>query len=249
MKRIIDILAALFGLAICGPFLLISMLLLWLQDFGNPFYISNRIGRHNRPFRMLKLRTMIVNADKSGVLSTSATDQRITSLGKFLRRYKLDEIPQLLNVLKGEMSLVGPRPNVSEGVAVYNEMERGLLKVTPGITDIASIVFSDEAEILKGSSDPDGDYDRLIRPYKSRLGLIYVEHHNILLDFKLIWITLLSIVSRQHALLKIQKILIDLGTEQILCEVCLRKQPLAPIPPPNNSPAGINKNSTAVVNY
>src|SRR3972149_7855027 len=156
---------------------------------------------------MIKLRTMVVNADKTGVDSTSAKDPRITAVGRFIRKYKLDELMQLWNVLNGSMSLVGPRPNIKRETDLYTSEEKRLLTVKPGITDFASIVFADENEILKNSQDPDLDYNQLIRPWKSRLGLVYVDKQSFLLDIELIILTILSFFSRQSSLRIIYDIL------------------------------------------
>jgi len=232
VKRLFDIFVSFIGLVIASPILLPVMLAVWLQDFHSPFYVATRIGKDGKPFRMVKLRSMIVNADKAGVDSTSAKDPRITPVGHFIRRYKLDEISQLWNVLKGDMSLVGPRPQVPRDVALYTEAERRLLSVKPGITDIASIVFADEGEILKDSTDPDLDYNRLIRPWKSRLGLLYIDNQSLLLDVRLILLTAMAIVSRKRALAGVQKILDKIGANETLKRVAAREEPLKPYPPP-----------------
>ena len=149
MKRVFDIGFSLFGLLLMSPVLLLFMFLVWIQDYHYPFYIAPRVGRRGKIFQAVKLRSMVVGADKTGVDSTSTEDKRITWIGHIIRRYKLDEFPQLWNVLKGDMSLVGPRPNVEREVTLYTEEERHLLDVRPGITDLASIVFSDEGKIIK----------------------------------------------------------------------------------------------------
>src|SRR5690606_14808845 len=138
MKRLMDILVAGVGLVIASPLLLIVMFLVWRYDRHSPFYIAPRVGRGGRPFRMVKMRSMVVGADKLGVDSTSAEDKRITPIGHFIRRYKIDEMTQLWNVLKGDMSLVGPRPQVQRDVDLYTPAEQRLLDVRPGITDFAS---------------------------------------------------------------------------------------------------------------
>ena len=162
----------------------------------------------------------------------SAKDPRITSVGKFVRKYKLDELPQLINVFKGEMSLVGPRPNVKRETDLYTDVEKGLLDVAPGITDISSIVFSDENDILKDSHDPDIDYNQKIRPWKSRLGLLYIEHRSIVLDLKLIALTATAMLSRDKALSGVVRLLRRLKAEDNLIRVAKRKDPLVPYPPP-----------------
>ena len=173
MKRLFDIFASAVGLLVFAPILLAVMFLVWWQDRRSPFYIAPRVGKDMRPFKMVKLRSMIANADASGVDSTSADDERITPVGHFIRRYKLDEVTQLWNVFKGDMSLVGPRPNVKRETDLYTDEEKRLLSVRPGITDFASIVFADESEILEGREDHDLAYNQLIRPYKSVRAILY----------------------------------------------------------------------------
>jgi lipopolysaccharide/colanic/teichoic acid biosynthesis glycosyltransferase len=226
LKRCFDLLFSAAALLLTAPLLLGVALAIYLQDFHNPLYIANRVGRGGRLFRMVKFRSMVVNADKTGVTSTSATDRRITPVGNFVRRFKLDELVQLWNVANGDMSLVGPRPNVPSGVAVYSEAERRLLTVRPGITDIASIVFADEGEILQGHADADAAYDRLIRPWKSRLGLFYIDNRSLWLDLCLISLTVLAIVSREAALGRVSQMLKDRGAPADLIRVALRREPL-----------------------
>jgi lipopolysaccharide/colanic/teichoic acid biosynthesis glycosyltransferase len=234
MKRLFDIIFSLAGLLLMSPVLLISILLIWLQDFSSPFYIAPRVGRYGKTFRMAKLRSMVAGAEKSGVDSTAATDQRITWVGHLIRRYKLDEFSQLWNVLKGDMSIVGPRPNVQREVVLYTEQECHLLDVRPGVTDLASIVFSDEGDILAGSEDPDLKYNQVIRPWKSRLGLLYVRKRSFLLDLQIIWLTVIAILSRERALRGVQRVLKRMGGDTQLLNVALRKEPLQPYPPPGS---------------
>ena len=144
---------------LASPVLLPVMFLVWWQDRHSPFYVASRVGLDQRPFRMVKLRSMRIGADKSGVDSTSAGDSRITPVGHFIRRYKLDELTQLWNVLIGDMSLVGPRPNVERETRLYTDLEQRLLTVKPGITDYASIVFADEGEILQGQVRQPGVFE------------------------------------------------------------------------------------------
>ena len=160
---------------------------------------------------MVKLRSMVVNADKSGVDSTKASDGRITPVGHFIRRFKLDELTQLLNVFLGDMSMVGPRPNVKRETELYTPEEARLLTVAPGVTDYASIVFADEGEILDGQSDPDIAYNQLIRPGKSLLGLFYVDKRSLGVDVLLCLLTALAIVSRPRALQGVQQLLASQG--------------------------------------
>ena len=229
-KRLFDIGMSALGLVCTSPILVFTGLAIFLYDFGSPFYIATRVGRNGRPFRMVKFRSMVVKADRSGVTSTSATDSRITPIGRFVRKCKLDELVQLWNVLMGEMSLVGPRPNVPSGVAAYTTEELCLLEVQPGITDFASIIFADEGEILRGRPDPDLAYDQLIRPWKSRLGLFYVSKRSLTLDLKLIVLTLYALLSRGMALGKLHLLLRRLGAPDDLAEIALRRNPLMPQP-------------------
>jgi lipopolysaccharide/colanic/teichoic acid biosynthesis glycosyltransferase len=232
MKRVVDFLVSFFGLLLFSPLLIIVLFLIWINDFGNPFYVAPRVGLNERVFKMYKLRSMIVNADKTGVDSTSNNDMRITKVGKFIRKFKLDEISQLINVLIGDMSLVGPRPNVKSETDLYTAREKELLKTRPGITDISSIVFSDEGEILTRYEDPDIAYNQFIRPWKSRLGLIYVQKSNLLLDFELIILTVVAIISKKIALRRIVNILKNLNVDNELVVIASRQSNLYAFPPP-----------------
>jgi lipopolysaccharide/colanic/teichoic acid biosynthesis glycosyltransferase len=232
MKRMLDIVLASIGLLFASPVLLPVMFLIWWQDKHSPFYIAPRTGKDERPFRMVKLRSMVMHADKSGVDSTAANDRRITAVGRFVRRYKLDELTQLWNVLKGDMSLVGPRPNVERETRMYTPLEKRLLSVRPGITDYASIVFSDEGDILKDRPDPDVAYNQLIRPYKGQLGLFYIAHSSLALDLKLILLTAVAIASRARALRGVVRDLQQRGAAAELIRVAARQSPLEPAPPP-----------------
>jgi lipopolysaccharide/colanic/teichoic acid biosynthesis glycosyltransferase len=232
MKRALDIAVAAAGLLAASPLLAVVLFLVWRQDGHTPFYFGMRVGRDGRPFRMVKIRSMTVNADRSGVNSTAGDDRRITPVGAFVRRWKLDELTQLWNVLRGEMSLVGPRPQVAADVARYTAVERGLLAARPGITDFASIVFADEGDILRGQAEPDLAYNQLIRPLKSRLGLFYAEHRTIAVDLALVALTVIGIVSRQRALAGVAGLLRRLGAPADLVEAARRTMPLRPAPPP-----------------
>jgi lipopolysaccharide/colanic/teichoic acid biosynthesis glycosyltransferase len=206
--------------------------LIWLQDRHSPFYVAPRIGRGGRPFRMIKLRSMIIRADLTGVDSTAKDDPRVTSLGRTIRSLKLDELLQLWNVLRGDMSVVGPRPQVERDVRLYTEVERHLLDVWPGITDFASIVFADEGEILAGAADPDLRYNQVIRPWKSRLGLHYIAHATFWLDVRLVAATALTAISRSLALRWIATMLVQTGADPELIVVARREVSLTPAPPP-----------------
>jgi len=234
MKRLFDILASLLGLIVLSPVLLVFMYLVYRQDRHSPFYVASRVGKDGLMFKMLKLRSMSVNADKSGVDSTSVDDIRITPIGHKIRKYKLDEFTQLWNVLIGDMSLVGPRPNVASDTNLYTDIERGLLAVRPGITDFSSIVFSDEGEILEGKDNPDLAYNQLIRPWKSRLGLAYIENQSFLLDLQLIFYTIVAIISKPTALIWVAKKLNNLNVDADTVRVSKREVDLFPFPPPGS---------------
>jgi lipopolysaccharide/colanic/teichoic acid biosynthesis glycosyltransferase len=240
-KRLFDVVLASCGLVLASPLLAIVSIAIFLYDFHNPLYIASRIGRGSRPFRMVKFRSMVVKADTTGVTSTSATDSRITPVGRFVRQFKLDELVQLWNVLKGDMSFVGPRPNVPSGVAVYTPLERRLLDVAPGITDFASIVFADEGEILREYPDADAAYDRLIRPRKSELGLFYVDNRSLWIDLQLIALTILAVASRPTALKRVHRLLLRLRAPAELAYLALRREPLTPRSPPGCDTAAISQ--------
>ncbi len=235
IKRVFDIVISGFGLVLVSPILLPVMFLVWWQDKHSPFYVAPRVGLYGQTFKMVKLRSMIVNADRSGVDSTGANDRRITPVGHFIRRFKLDELTQLWNVLIGDMGLVGPRPNVQRETDLYTPVERGLLNVKPGITDFASIVFSDEGDILKDQADADIAYNQLIRPGKSLLGLFYIAHQSLWLDIKLCLLTVVAILSRERALVGIQAVLSDLNAPGKLRGLASRSTPLRPMPPPGGN--------------
>jgi lipopolysaccharide/colanic/teichoic acid biosynthesis glycosyltransferase len=232
MKRVFDLFGSIAGLVIASPILIPVMIIVWYQDKHSPFYVAERVGLNKKSFKMYKLRSMVINADKSGVDSTGANDSRITPVGHFIRRYKLDELSQLFNVLIGDMSLVGPRPNVRRETDLYTHAEMRLLQVKPGITDFASIVFSDEGEILKHSNNPDLLYNQLIRPGKGYLGLFYIENQSFFLDIKLCILTVIAIFSRSVALRGVVVTLKKLRASDFLLHLASRKCPLEPMPPP-----------------
>jgi len=234
IKRFFDVVASLFGLIVFSPILLLVIFLVWRQDMKYPFYVAPRVGKYGRVFKMIKLRSMVVDADKSGIDSTSTNDNRITPIGYFIRNYKLDEITQLWNVLIGDMSLVGPRPNIKRETDLYTSTEKKLLLVKPGITDFSSIVFSDESEIIEGEDDPDLAYNQLIRPWKSRLGLIYIDNQSVILDLKLIFYTIVAIVSKQKALDWVVLKMKMIGVDSDVLNISKRDMDLYPFPPPGS---------------
>jgi len=234
MKRLFDVIVSFFGLGITTPILLSALLVIWLHDFKSPFYISTRIGKSGRPFRMVKLRSMMTGADAVGIDSTSEHDPRVTPFGWVIRKSKLDELPQLWNVLKGDMSIVGPRPNVERETRLYTQVERDLLSVRPGITDFSSIVFSDLGEILGSRSDPDIAYNQLIRPWKSKFGLLYIQRQTMTVDLMLIWLTVVAIFSRKAALNRVVNWLQSAGAPEDLVSIARRDSELVPHPPPGS---------------
>ncbi len=194
IKRLFDIFFSGLGLIILSPILLVVAAIIKFYDWGPIFYRGERTGLHGKIFRIFKFRTMIVDAEKTGVSSTSKEDPRVTPIGRFLRKTKFDEITQLINVLKGEMSFVGPRPEVKKFTDLYTDKEKVLLNIKPGMTDYASLWDINEAETLKGSTDPDKDYFEKIRPEKIRLQLKYVKEMSLWTDIKIIFKTLFEMI-------------------------------------------------------
>ena len=226
-KRVFDLVFSLIILIPFSPVLIIVLIAVWLGDGKSPFYFAERVGKNNSDFTMIKIRSMRVDADKSGVNSTSTDDKRITTVGYFIRRFKLDEISQFLNVIQGSMSIIGPRPNTRKwGVDLYTDEEMRLLSVKPGITDFSSIVFSDEGDILLGKSNPDSYYNEFIRPWKSRLSLLNINNSNFVLDIRLCLVTSISVFSRKFALKKLNFILSTLDCDSDLIMVASRDRPL-----------------------
>jgi lipopolysaccharide/colanic/teichoic acid biosynthesis glycosyltransferase len=196
LKRAFDFVSSLLGLILVSPVLVTIAILIKKEDGGPVFYRGARVGRFGKTFRIFKFRTMVVNAEKLGGPSTADDDPRVTKMGKFIRKYKLDELPQVINVLKGEMSVVGPRPEVQMYVDMFKEEEKIILSVRPGITDWASIWNPDEGAILAGSPDPEKTYMEKIRPEKIRLQLKYVKERSFLVDIKIILETLATVLKR-----------------------------------------------------
>ncbi len=222
-KRIFDLIFALIifipVVLICLPFLLA----VWLNDLYSPLFFAKRVGYKSKSFFLIKIRSMIINADKTDIISTKNTDKRITKVGAIIRKYKIDELPQIINIILGQISFVGPRPNTyKHGVELYNEKEMEQLDILPGITDLSSIVFCDEAEILEQSNDPDKDYNELIRPWKSKLGLLYKDISSLKTDLKIILLTILNLFNRKLALKKINRILIKYSKDKELINICKR---------------------------
>ena len=196
LKRLFDLWVSLCGLVVLSSMVAVSAFLIKREDGGPIFYRGIRVGRYGRQFKIYKFRTMVSNAEKMGGASTADDDPRITRIGKFIRKYKLDELPQLINVFKGEMSLVGPRPEVQHYVDMFTDEEKTILTVRPGITDWASLWNPDEGRILSGSPDPEKTYMEKIRPTKLRLQLKYVRERSVLVDLDIILRTVATVISR-----------------------------------------------------
>ena len=202
LKTLFDKIFSLVGIFILAPLFLALSILIKSEDRGPVFYRGIRVGRYGSPFRVFKFRTMVLNAENQGASSTSDDDPRITRIGKCLRKYKLDELPQLINVLRGDMSIVGPRPEVKKFTDLFSEEEKAILSVRPGITDWASIWNSDEGSVLAGADDPDQAYFELIRPTKIKLQLKYIRESSLMTDLKIILLTLLALLRPQSPAIK-----------------------------------------------
>jgi lipopolysaccharide/colanic/teichoic acid biosynthesis glycosyltransferase len=194
IKRIFDFICSTLGLIVLSPVLLAITIKIKTGSDGPVFFKQIRVGEKNEEFEILKFRTMVVDAEKLGRQITVGNDNRITKIGAFLRKYKLDELPQLINVFKGDMSLVGPRPEVPRYVNLYNEEQRKVLEVKPGITDLASIRYRDENDLLGEAEDPDAFYINTIMPDKLALNLEYINNNNIFVDIYIILKTIIKCI-------------------------------------------------------
>lgn len=194
-KRLFDMFFAFIGLLIISPTLIIIAIFIKSDSKGPVFFRQVRVGRFNKDFKIYKFRTMHLNADKLGLLTVGDKDPRVTKIGYFLRKYKLDEFPQLFNILNGSMSFVGPRPEVRKYVDYYSIDDLQILDVRPGITDYASIEYRDEVELIKQAKDPERTYIEDIMPKKNKLNKVYIAKNNIFIDLKIILKTFSSIVS------------------------------------------------------
>ena len=194
MIRFFDIIFSVVGLLLLSPFFLIIYILIRCESKGGGFYCQQRVGKDGRMFGLYKFRSMRTGSDKKGLITVGGHDSRITRMGYFIRKYKIDELPQLWNVLKGDMSLVGPRPEVKKYVDLYTEEQRRVLSVRPGITDYASIEYVDENEILGNAEDPDRVYVEEIMPAKIKLNMRYIENRNLNEYFKIIGLTFINIL-------------------------------------------------------
>lgn len=194
MIRLCDIVFSAIGLLLLSPLFLLVYILIRCESKGGGFYCQQRVGRDGRMFGLYKFRSMRTGSDKKGLITVGGHDSRITRMGYFIRKYKIDELPQLWNVLKGDMSLVGPRPEVKKYVDLYTEEQRRVLSIRPGITDYASIEYVDENEILGNADDPDRVYVEEIMPAKIKLNMRYIENRNLNEYFKIIGLTFINIL-------------------------------------------------------
>lgn len=196
MKRLFDIVASFCGLIVLSPLFIILFIWIKLDSKGPVFYRQVRVGKHNKDFRIYKFRSMRVGADKQGLITVGGRDLRVTRSGYFIRKYKLDEFPQLINVFVGDMSLVGPRPEVRKYVDMYTEEQMRVLDVRPGITDLASIRYRNENELLERAENPEQYYVDVIMQDKLAINLEYVSNHSFWYDIKLIFKTFWEIISK-----------------------------------------------------
>jgi lipopolysaccharide/colanic/teichoic acid biosynthesis glycosyltransferase len=195
-KRIFDVFLSILGIIFILPLLIIIAIIIVLDSKGGFIYKQVRVGKNNTHFNLFKFRTMKIGADKGCLLTIGDQDSRITRFGFFLRKYKLDELPQLFNILIGDMSFVGPRPEVSKYVALYNQVQLRILTVKPGLTDWASIDYIDESQMLARAKNPEAFYIEHIIPQKIAQNLKYIEHNNLWIDLKIILLTIRSILSK-----------------------------------------------------
>ena len=193
IKRLFDIFFSVIGLFIFSPLFLILAIIIKFDSKGPVFYRQTRVGIGNSDFLLYKFRSMRINSDKDGLLTVGGKDPRITKSGYFIRKYKLDELPQLINVIKGEMSFVGPRPEVRKYVNLYNDAQMKVLSIRPGITDIASIEYRNENELLSNSENPEKYYVESILPDKLRINLEYINDNSVFKDFKIILKTIKAV--------------------------------------------------------
>ena len=196
MIRVLDIIFSFLGLIFFSPLFFIISLLVKFSSNGPVFYRQVRVGLNFKDFYLLKFRTMKINADQLGLLTVGGRDPRVTSIGYYLRKFKLDELPQLWNVLIGEMSLVGPRPEVRKYVEQYNESQKNVLSIKPGITDWASILYKDENVILEKSANPEFDYVNVIMPDKIKYNFIFINNYSFSEYFKILFVTIYRLVIR-----------------------------------------------------
>lgn len=202
MIRLIDIVLSIFGLIMLSPILLLTAIGISLESRGGVFFRQTRVGKDFKEFKLLKFRSMFVNSELRGQLTVGSRDARITKMGYFIRKYKVDELPQLINVLLGDMSLVGPRPEVPKYVSKYTKEQKRLLSVRPGITDYASLYYFEEADLLAASDDPERTYIEKVMPEKLSFSLRYLNQKSVYSDLKIIIFTVLRLFGFKIKLIK-----------------------------------------------
>jgi len=198
LKRFTDIFLSFLAILVLLPFMFVISLIVNFESIGGFFYFQQRVGKNGKDFKLIKFRTMYVRADKNGLITVGTNDKRITGFGKFLRKFKLDELPQLFNVIIGDMSIVGPRPEVRKYVNLYNSEQLKVLSVRPGLTDYASIIYIEENKILSESDDPEKMYVEKIMPHKLELNLKYIKNQTIFTDLKIIFKTIFKIFFKKR---------------------------------------------------
>lgn len=196
IKRIFDFIFALMGLVFLFPLLLIIAIIIKIDSKGPVLFIQERVGQHNKTFNIYKFRTMYVKSQKKGLLTIGDKDSRVTKIGYFLRKYKIDEFPQLINIIKGDMSFVGPRPELRYYVNFYAPEDLVIFKLKPGITGLASLEYRNEVELLKNAKDPEAFFINTIIPDKLRFNKLYLKQRNFLFDLKLIFITIYRVIAK-----------------------------------------------------
>ena len=232
VKAVLDRTAAAVAIVVLMPVIALALAVTWAVDRRNPVYVSLRAGRNGVPFRMLKIRTMIVTDGRSGQMTTAADDPRLTGLGRLLRGCKIDELLQLVNIVRGEMSVVGPRPQVLPEVATYTRRSAACWAWRPVSPISPPSYLWDLAEIVRAKPDAHLAYQQLVRPWKSRLGLFYVRHSSVPLDVLIVLATLCRMVHRPAGLALVVWTLRAWGAQQELIAVARRSEPLKPTPPP-----------------
>jgi lipopolysaccharide/colanic/teichoic acid biosynthesis glycosyltransferase len=196
IKRSFDVVFSIIGLLILSPILIIIAILIKLDSKGPVLFIQGRVGKNNKDFNIYKFRTMRMQSETKGLLTLGNNDSRITKIGYFLRRYKIDEFPQLINILKGDMSFVGPRPELRYYVNFYNEDDMSIFQVRPGITGLASLKYRNEVELLKAAKDPEHFFINTVIPDKLKYNKAYIKKQNFFFDLKLILITVVKVISK-----------------------------------------------------
>jgi lipopolysaccharide/colanic/teichoic acid biosynthesis glycosyltransferase len=196
LKRSFDVVFSFIGLVLLAPFLLLIAIIIKLDSKGPVLFVQNRVGKNNKDFKIFKFRTMHVQSKKKGLLTLGNKDSRITKIGYFLRRYKIDEFPQLLNILIGDMSFVGPRPELRHYVNFYTEDDMKIFEVRPGITGLASLKYRNEVELLKAAEDPETFFINVIIPDKLKFNKEYIKKQSFIFDLKLIFLTIIKVVTK-----------------------------------------------------